>query len=757
MNLAEEIDVSEPTAGASANDVSAEDIREFRNAVRSVLGVGTDQLNEPDPDGLARWHELVDLGASTLCGMAEGQRQDLVNVAAAIARDFGAALSPVPFAATTAVSRMLSRVLVDSTDLGDDALDSVRSVLAGIASGDTLVAYGRIDAAGVARRVHGADIASALLLEDLGRSRLVLLDDPAQWTVRPVVAPFDVSRSIGEVSVPDLDAGIALGSDPSVGAVAGLLLAADTVGGLERALDVTVAYAAQRIAFGKPIGAFQAVQHRLADHAVSLRAMSLLVDAAADAFASGRPEALRLGLLAEVAVSDHALHLAHDLVQLTGGIGFTWEYGLHFVERRAQANNALGANPRRALTSLIGLGLGDADSSLDGAEDATGDSFAAYRREVRDIISQSAHPMRAEGVRVPVDDAEEAAIRTWLAEMYDHGVLGGGWPTQWGGSSDHHPMHDLIAMEELIVGGAYRPLDQVMLASHAVLTHGTEAQKAELLPAIRSGRHVWCQLFSEPDAGSDLASLRTKAVADGDGWLVSGQKTWSTDAQWADMGVLLARTDPEAQRHAGITAFVIPMDLPGIEIRPICEITGHAEFCEVFLNEVRVGPEHVLGDLNDGWRVVTAGLASERAFVGANAIQLQRLFDDLVALAVGLRYEDGTAPIDQPEVRIDLARLLARVEGVKAIVRDAVQRIFDDEEHPSDGPVAKLAYTELDVALTEAALAMIATASYGDELGDLVARWHHNFMWGRALTISGGASEIMRGLIARQLLGLPRA
>ncbi|MCB1285144.1 MAG: hypothetical protein KDB20_12600, partial [Microthrixaceae bacterium] len=182
-----------------------------------------------------------------------------------------------------------------------------------------------------------------------------------------------------------------------------------------------------------------------------------------------------------------------------------------------------------------------------------------------------------------------------------------------------------------------------------------------------------------------------------------------------------------------------------------------AEFCEVFLNEVRVGPEHVLGDLNDGWRVVTAGLASERAFVGANAIQLQRLFDDLVALAVGLRYEDGTAPIDQPEVRIDLARLLARVEGVKAIVRDAVQRIFDDEEHPSDGPVAKLAYTELDVALTEAALAMIATASYGDELGDLVARWHHNFMWGRALTISGGASEIMRGLIARQLLGLPRA
>jgi alkylation response protein AidB-like acyl-CoA dehydrogenase len=381
-----------------------------------------------------------------------------------------------------------------------------------------------------------------------------------------------------------------------------------------------------------------------------------------------------------------------------------------------------------------------------------------FRAAVRSFVAEHGHPMRGEGLRVPVDDAEERAIRTWLASLYEAGFLGGGWPVEWGGQADHHPRRDLVVMEELILGDAYRPLDQVMLASHALLSFGSDAQKAELLPRIRRGEHVWCQLFSEPDAGSDLAALRTRAVRDGDGWKVTGQKIWSTDAQWADMGTLLARTDPDVDRHAGITAFIIPMDLPGIEIRPIREMTGHAEFCEVFLDEVPVGPEHVLGAVDDGWRVVTSGLASERAFVGANAIQLQRLFDDLVALARTVRLADGSAAIDHEDMRADLARALVRVEGVKAIVTDTVERILDDAEQASDGPVAKLAYTELDVALTEQALALLSSAASVDDAGVAVAeRWYHNFLWSRALTISGGSSEIMRGLIGRQLLGLPRA
>lgn len=379
-----------------------------------------------------------------------------------------------------------------------------------------------------------------------------------------------------------------------------------------------------------------------------------------------------------------------------------------------------------------------------------------YRAEVRAFIEANAHPSRGEGARVPLDDEDERAIRSWLASLYEQGYLGGGWPVEWGGRADHHPAHDLVLMQELVRAGAYRPIDQVMLATHAILTFGTEAQKSALLPKIRSCEHVWCQLFSEPDAGSDLASLRTRAVPDGDAWLVTGQKIWSTDAHWAEMGLLLARTDPDVDRHAGITAFVIPMDLPGIDPRPIRAITGDAEFCEVFFDEVRVGPEHVLGEVNGGWKVATSGLASERAFVGANSVRLQVLLERLVALARSARFDDGSVAIEHEDVRAVLVDALVRVEEVKAIVGDTVARIFDGDEHPADGPVAKLAYTELQVWLTEAALELIASASSVDD-PVLVERWHHDFLWGRALTIAGGSSQIMRGLIGRQLLGLPRA
>ncbi len=381
-----------------------------------------------------------------------------------------------------------------------------------------------------------------------------------------------------------------------------------------------------------------------------------------------------------------------------------------------------------------------------------------YRAQVRAFIAQGAPPLRQEGVRVPLDKAEEVRIRRWLRSLYEAGYLGAGWPVEWGGRPDHQAMHDLILMEELIRARAYRPLDQVMLASHAVLGFGSPAQKAQLLPRIRRGEHIWCQLFSEPDAGSDLASLRTRADRDGDDFLVTGQKVWSTDAQWADMGLLLARTDPTVDRHAGLTAFVVPMDLPGLDVRPIREMTGYAEFCEVFLDGVRLGPEQVLGAVDGGWQVVTSGLASERAFVGANSVLLEMLFADLVALARAARLPDGSAAIDHEDIHHQLATALAEVEQAKLIVRDTVERILIDAEHPSDGPLAKLAYTEVQVALCESALELLASAASIDDAGlEVAERWYQNFLWSRALTISGGASEILRGLIGRQLLGLPRA
>jgi alkylation response protein AidB-like acyl-CoA dehydrogenase len=382
-----------------------------------------------------------------------------------------------------------------------------------------------------------------------------------------------------------------------------------------------------------------------------------------------------------------------------------------------------------------------------------------YRQELRKFIADRAPGVAfTEGVRVPRDANEEALIRSWLGALYAAGYLGAGWPVAWGGRADHRPTRDLILMEELIRARAYRPLDQVMLASHAILEFGSQAQQEQYLPRIRSGEHIWCQLFSEPDAGSDLASLRTRAEPDGEDFVVTGQKTWCTDAQWADMGMLLARTDPTQDRHAGLTAFVVPMDLPGLTIRPIREMTGSEEFCEVFLDGVRLGPEHVLGGLGQGWPVISSGLASERAFVGANALQLEMMFRDLVALARSARLPDDSTAIEHEDVQVELARLLVRVEAAKLVVKDVVDRIVRNEEHPSDGPFAKLAYSELYVALCEAALELLASAASVDEPGrEPTERWYAAFLWSRALTISGGASEILRGLIGRQLLALPRA
>ncbi len=261
-----------------------------------------------------------------------------------------------------------------------------------------------------------------------------------------------------------------------------------------------------------------------------------------------------------------------------------------------------------------------------------------FRAAVRSFIAERAPRLRLpEGVRAPRDAAEEQQIRTWLGELYAAGYLGAGWPPEWGGSPGHRPAHDLILMEELFRARAYRPLDQVMLASHALLQFASPEQQRQYLPRIRSGEHIWCQLFSEPGAGSDLASLRTRAEWDGAAFVVSGQKVWCTDGQWADMGLLLARTDPDVDRHAGLTAFVVPMSTPGITVRPIREMTGSSEFCEVFLDGARLTEENVLGEVGGGWAVITSGLASERAFVGANAVLLEMMCDDLVALARAAR------------------------------------------------------------------------------------------------------------------------
>ena len=329
-----------------SSSVTDDDVQLFRAAVAGVLkSGGSDALPAPDPEWRAQWPALVELGVTALCvPEAQGGMGLQVEVAAGTAAELGAALHGSPYAGLVAGTHALASTSMESSGADTRALD----VLARVVDGGHICAYGRLDANGsVARTVDGAPVADALVLEDPSTGDLVLLDDPASWSPTGAPPAFDVTRSCADVTV-DVTAGHRFPSDPTAAHLYRLLLAADALGGTERALTRTVAYARDRQAFGRPIGGFQAVQHRLVDHSVRVRGLGLLVREAARSLAAGGPDAARRVALAEAGVSGAASHVLHDLLQLTGAVGFTWEYGHHFFQRRAHHDARLAANPRRA-------------------------------------------------------------------------------------------------------------------------------------------------------------------------------------------------------------------------------------------------------------------------------------------------------------------------------------------------------------------------------------------------------------------------
>jgi alkylation response protein AidB-like acyl-CoA dehydrogenase len=329
------------TAIATTDD----DIRQLRSAVRGMLGIADpDAVPAPDPAWRAGWPALVELGATGFCVPEEKGGFGLeVRAAAATATELGAALHGSPYAALTASAHALAAAGVEAAD----------EVLAGVLTGASVCGYAVLDPAGTsAWVVDGAPEVDALVLVGPGTGGLTLLADPSTWSVELEQEPFDVSRTSGRVVV-DPGAGVVLPADPVAADLHRLLLAADAVGGMQKVLDRTVAHAGQRVAFGKPIGGFQAVHHRLADHAVRARGMALLVAEAAALLAEGSDAASRYVAMASVSVTANAPRILHDLLQLTGGIGFTWEYGSHFHERRVHQDARLGGGPRGAVGSLV--------------------------------------------------------------------------------------------------------------------------------------------------------------------------------------------------------------------------------------------------------------------------------------------------------------------------------------------------------------------------------------------------------------------
>ncbi|MCV7205624.1 acyl-CoA dehydrogenase family protein [Mycolicibacterium peregrinum] len=388
-----------------------------------------------------------------------------------------------------------------------------------------------------------------------------------------------------------------------------------------------------------------------------------------------------------------------------------------------------------------------------------GPELEAFRAQVRTFVAEHAPaiPPRA-GVRSAENEAELKALKEWTARLFEAGYVGADWPTEYGGRHDRSAEHEIVVGEELARAAVPGAQGGSILASHALIHYGTDEQRRRHLPEIRAGRQLWCQLFSEPGAGSDLASLRTRAVPDGDTYTVNGQKVWTTDGHWADYGYLLARTDPDAPKHKGISAFIVDMSSPGITVRPLRELTGTSDFNEVFLDNVTLPAEAMIGTPGQGWAIANATLAHERTGVGAAVVKLKLAVQALTDLA--RRVQCGGRPaIESDLVKDRIGEFSAEVEALAALTYANVTRWSRGTERMHDAAMAKLMFSEVNLEIARFAVEL------GGEDGVLVegdanvldaGRWQDEWLYARAYTIAGGSSEIMRNLIAERGLGLPR-
>ena len=364
-----------------------------------------------------------------------------------------------------------------------------------------------------------------------------------------------------------------------------------------------------------------------------------------------------------------------------------------------------------------------------------------YRDEVRAFLDE--HAPRG---RYPAD---------WNRRLADAGLVAPHWPRPWG--LDAGPLQQLAIDEVLRAAGAPRPLNPIGIgwAGPTLLVAGTAAQHARFLPGILDGSEIWCQLFSEPGAGSDLASLTTRADRDGDEWVVTGQKIWTTGAHVAKWGILLARTDPEAEAHRGISYFVLDMQSPGITVRPIRQMDGSADFNEVFLDGVRIPVANLVGDEHDGWRLARVTLGNERVSLSGDGALwgMGPTANDLVDL---VRDHGGT---QDPVLRQRLAALYAEA-GVLMLIRmrTLAARLRGLEPGP-EASVRKALADEHGQRVM--ALAVELAGAYGmladrGPFGRETSMWASGYLFSRALTIGGGTAEVQRDIIAERVLALPR-
>ncbi len=374
----------------------------------------------------------------------------------------------------------------------------------------------------------------------------------------------------------------------------------------------------------------------------------------------------------------------------------------------------------------------------------------AFRQQVRGWLEENlTDEVKGLDNRGDIEPDDLLILKGWNKKLAEERMVAISWPEEFGGRAAG-VMDQVVLAEEMHRVGAPGPLNPIGLNNIApsIMTYGTEEQKEQYLKPMLSGEHIWCQGFSEPEAGSDLASLRTRAVEDGDDFVINGQKVWNTLGHYADYCELLVRTDPDAPKHAGISCLLIDMKTPGIDVRPLTTMTGAKEFAEIFFEDVRVPKSALLGPLNQGWMVAMNTLSNERAGIANLHLGVRRKIAGLIDEAKS-RVVDGKPLTENPVVRSRLAKAYMMGEMQKAVGDVSIAGAANGEPPGAESSIVKICWTEIEHLVAETSAAVLGA----DALTD---RWGDNRLYTRATSIAGGTTQVNRNIVARRVLGLPK-
>ncbi|MDV7352802.1 acyl-CoA dehydrogenase [Rhodococcus oxybenzonivorans] len=673
-------------------------------------------LDKPDSEVPICWDAMAELGWMSLHipenygGAGYGTAELCI-----ILEETGHSLLPGPFLPTVLASTILC-------DHGSEEVK--RRFLPGLADGSLVAGFGTsgewgFNENGLEGRSDGvlaAGYADVLVL--ISDHDVLVLDPKAEGVSIEELPAFDPTRQISRVSgqgIPTSAVTVLPGAASAARTRVRTLAAAEALGSTFACIEMAKGYAGQRVQFGRPIGTFQAVKHHLVD---------MLLDA--ELTAASTWDATRLADVgdAELAAAVAATHArraqifcARMNIQLHGGIGFTWDHDAHLYLRRAEMLQAFVAECGNALQTVVDRYRTNPTPHLTIDLLPEAEEYRAAARAARDHWQS-----------LPADRQR--------AFLVDSGYLVPHWSTPWGRNAD--PIEQLVIEEEF----RHTPVPDLSITGWIALTIselGTLEQQRRWVRSMLLGETQWCQLFSEPDAGSDAASIRTSAMRVEGGWRVTGQKIWTSLAHESQWGIATVRTDPSAPKHQGITMMAIDLAADGVEIRPIRELNGDAGFNEVFFDEVFVPDSDIIGDLGAGWKIARATFGNERVSIATGAGSVPLTTPDLIDMAT------------RDDLR-EVGELLAEDHAIRLLNLRQASRALQGTDRGPEAALSKLLKAEHSQKTTDLGMRLGGLAATTGALPVV----HESYLFARCLTIAGGSSEVMRNQIAERILEMPR-